>query len=217
MKRKRDVSTDAVSPVIGVMLMIVVTVIIAAVVSAFAGGFAGDQKKTPSVQIDVQLNTVKDSAGEWYSQIRFIHKGGDPIKTRDLRIITWNRYALSCSAGDSQCNDRVAAHPDGFQHVTDGSSYGIPFNAIEFTNSTGSSVSNDGYPCKLVDGTCTIESNRFGNSTWMNGDVLASKDATSSASVIGSGVALYPGRTISVDIVYLPTNTLLFHKDVMSA
>jgi FlaG/FlaF family flagellin (archaellin) len=33
---------DAVSPVVGVMLMLVVTIIIAAVVSGFAGGLAGE-------------------------------------------------------------------------------------------------------------------------------------------------------------------------------
>ena len=35
---------DAVSPVVGVMLMLVVTIIIAAVVSGFAGGLAGGTK-----------------------------------------------------------------------------------------------------------------------------------------------------------------------------
>ena len=40
---------DAVSPVIGVMLMLVVTIVIAAVVAAFAGGIATDTEPTPSV------------------------------------------------------------------------------------------------------------------------------------------------------------------------
>ena len=38
---------DAVSPVVGVMLMLVVTLIIAAVVSAFAGGWSPVPKKAP--------------------------------------------------------------------------------------------------------------------------------------------------------------------------
>jgi flagellin-like protein len=42
---------NAVSPVIGVMLMIVVTVIIAAVVSAFAGGYSDADRKAPTAVI----------------------------------------------------------------------------------------------------------------------------------------------------------------------
>jgi FlaG/FlaF family flagellin (archaellin) len=38
---------DAVSPVVGVMLMLAVTVMIAAVVSAFAGGFSDTGEKVP--------------------------------------------------------------------------------------------------------------------------------------------------------------------------
>ncbi|AGB01959.1 type IV pilin N-terminal domain-containing protein [Methanoregula formicica] len=44
-------SNDAVSPVVGVMLMLVVTIIIAAVVSAFAGGFGGAQQITPHATV----------------------------------------------------------------------------------------------------------------------------------------------------------------------
>lgn len=42
---------DAVSPVIGILLMLVVTIIIAAVVSGFAGGLSGGQEKAPNVAI----------------------------------------------------------------------------------------------------------------------------------------------------------------------
>ena len=39
--KKTEQKDDAVSPVVGVMLMLVVTIIIAAVVAAFAGGLVG--------------------------------------------------------------------------------------------------------------------------------------------------------------------------------
>jgi FlaG/FlaF family flagellin (archaellin) len=171
-------NTDAVSPVIGVMLMIVVTIIIAAVVSAFAGGFADDQKKTPSAQIDVQLKENQDISGAWYSQMVFTHKGGDPIRTRDLRIVTWNQ--------------------SGVKKVTDGS--------LETTD----------YPCKIVNGACDPV-NLFGNMTWVNGDILATLDAGSTAKILGSGTPLYKGKTITVDIVYIPSNELLLHKEVMAS
>ena len=46
---------DAVSPVIGVMLMLVVTIVIAAVVAAFAGGIATDTEPTPSVVLTADV------------------------------------------------------------------------------------------------------------------------------------------------------------------
>jgi len=178
MDANRYANTDAVSPVIGVMLMIVVTIIIAAVVSAFAGGFADAQKKTPSARIDVQLKENQDISGTWYSQVVFTHKGGDPLPTRDLRIVTWNQ--------------------SGVKKVTDGS------------------LESADYPCKLVNGACDPV-NLFGNTTWMNGDILATLDAGSTAKILGSGTPLYKGKTITVDIVYIPSNELLFHKEVMAS
>ena len=46
---------DAVSPVIGVMLMLVVTIVIAAVVAAFAGGLATETEATPIVVLDADV------------------------------------------------------------------------------------------------------------------------------------------------------------------
>jgi len=50
---------DAVSPVIGVMLMLVVTIVIAAVVAAFAGGLATETEATPITVLDVDVHTNK--------------------------------------------------------------------------------------------------------------------------------------------------------------
>ena len=71
-------SEDAVSPVVGIMLMLVVTIIIAAIVSGFAGGLAGDAKKTPQVNIKAE-----------YSQSQGMtihHLGGDTVNTLDTKV-----------------------------------------------------------------------------------------------------------------------------------
>jgi len=47
----KQVKEDAVSPVVGVMLMLVVTIIIAAVVSGFAGGVISGGEKAPNTVI----------------------------------------------------------------------------------------------------------------------------------------------------------------------
>lgn len=75
---------DAVSPVIGVMLMLAVTIIIAAVVSAFVGGASTQFEKTPQASLRVYC----DESGPDFNII-FEHLSGDPIRTEDLKIITW--------------------------------------------------------------------------------------------------------------------------------
>ncbi len=71
---------DAVSPVVGVMLMLVVTIIIAAVVSAFAGGMADSQKATPSMVLEA---TYSQADGMTLS-----HAGGDPVALSDIEFRT---------------------------------------------------------------------------------------------------------------------------------
>ena len=55
MKPER-LSDDAVSPVVGVMLMLVVTIIIAALVSSFAGGLGASTEATPTVAFTVDYD-----------------------------------------------------------------------------------------------------------------------------------------------------------------
>ena len=56
---KKSNKDDAVSPVIGVMLMLVVTIVIAAVVAAFASGLGGDVESAPAAVFDVDLDNSK--------------------------------------------------------------------------------------------------------------------------------------------------------------
>lgn len=89
--RKND---EAVSPVVGVMLMLVVTIIIAAVVSGFAGGLAGTTQKAPSIAANAEIANT----GEWgtsYFDIR-VQSVSDPIPSKDLQIITfWEKTNAS--------------------------------------------------------------------------------------------------------------------------
>jgi FlaG/FlaF family flagellin (archaellin) len=62
---------EAVSPVVGVMLMLVVTLIIAGVVSAFGGGLVSTTSATPQASISSSL-----TFGE---SLKVQHNGGDSI------------------------------------------------------------------------------------------------------------------------------------------
>lgn len=73
-----NINDNAVSPVVGVMLMLVVTILIAAVVSAFAGGMGSANEKSPQATI---RGTYSLSDG-----ITLEHIGGDPISIKDVRL-----------------------------------------------------------------------------------------------------------------------------------
>jgi FlaG/FlaF family flagellin (archaellin) len=70
---------QAVSPVVGVMLMLVVVIIIAAVVSAFAGGSVSGVKKVPQATIGGKFSISNG--------MEISHNGGDPLATNDLVFI----------------------------------------------------------------------------------------------------------------------------------
>jgi archaeal type IV pilus assembly protein PilA len=76
--RKND---EAVSPVIGVILMVAITVILAAVIAAFVFGMAGNITKTKVVAVTVQ----KISSG----QINVMNQGGqDASSLSNVNITT---------------------------------------------------------------------------------------------------------------------------------
>ena len=75
---------DAVSPVIGVMLMLSITIIIAAVLMAFAGGMADTKPATPSVDLSAEF--VK--SGEDIV-LRLSHNGGDALNPKDIRVTAY--------------------------------------------------------------------------------------------------------------------------------
>jgi len=68
---------NAVSPVVGVMLMLVVVIIIAALVSAFSGNLVGSDSKPPQATIQGRFSA---SAGI----LQMFHAGGDTLPTEGL-------------------------------------------------------------------------------------------------------------------------------------
>ncbi|MDD1689964.1 MAG: type IV pilin N-terminal domain-containing protein [Methanoregula sp.] len=70
---------QAVSPIVGVMLMLVVTIIIAALVSAFSGGAVSGTQKAPQATIQA---TYSQTTGMTIS-----HGGGDPIPLATTKVI----------------------------------------------------------------------------------------------------------------------------------
>ena len=94
--RQQDRKEDAVSPVIGVMLMLVITIIIAAVITGFATDLSKDADKSPTVFFDVQYDNGK---------LLMKHKGGDPIRLQDIEMVfeqgggTWSNEVIKMKSG----------------------------------------------------------------------------------------------------------------------
>lgn len=77
---------DAVSPVIGVMLMIVVTIVIAATVSVFSTAFVSDTQAAPEAQIGYVGVLAGESDGLGEIGLVFENKGGDTLLLPDLEL-----------------------------------------------------------------------------------------------------------------------------------
>jgi FlaG/FlaF family flagellin (archaellin) len=77
---------EAVSPVVGVMLMLVVTIIIAAVVSGFAGNLVSGQQKSPTLSMNVKIANTGGYVGSGFSAN--VVSVSEPIKTSNIKIVT---------------------------------------------------------------------------------------------------------------------------------
>ncbi|MBQ2772533.1 MAG: type IV pilin N-terminal domain-containing protein [Methanocorpusculum sp.] len=86
MKQERR-KEDAVSPVIGIMLMLVVTIIIAAVITGFATDLSADTAKTPMALFEVQdVEMVKEGEHVYLNSFGLKHKGGDAVPLKYLQL-----------------------------------------------------------------------------------------------------------------------------------
>ena len=84
MKQQRK--EDAVSPVIGVMLMLVVTVVIAAVITGFAMDLSKDTDSSPMALFELDYIDVKNSDEANVKSFGIKHKGGDAVPLKDIEI-----------------------------------------------------------------------------------------------------------------------------------
>jgi flagellin-like protein len=98
---------DAVSPVIGVILMVAITVILAAVIGAFVLGIGGSQETVPSASFSFDESATSGSScdltdGSSTTEVGVTHDGGAEIDgsnnlylSADGKESTWD----SCGSG----------------------------------------------------------------------------------------------------------------------
>jgi flagellin-like protein len=83
---------DAVSPVIGVILMVAITVILAAVIGTFVLGLGGNVESTPQAQF------THDQVNKSY--ITFTHDGGDSIPSDTVSFTVSGSTSVNSPPGD---------------------------------------------------------------------------------------------------------------------
>ena len=94
-------SDDAVSPVLGVMLMVVITVVIGAVIAAFATGMVADTEPTPNAVLKVEIlsnSLALEADGKIYAgpDFQITHISGDAVDTGDIEIqLSWTHDGCS--------------------------------------------------------------------------------------------------------------------------
>ncbi|MBP2133137.1 FlaG/FlaF family flagellin (archaellin) [Methanomicrobium sp. W14] len=205
---------DAVSPVVGVMLMLVVTIIIAAVVSGFAGGIVSTSQAAPSVSLDVSVSAGSSGASKY---VVIENLGGDSLNTKDLRIIS------SFTCPDAVMKTSVSNAGKVVKHTIDGT-----LDPVE---------AND-----LVTDTAIVPDYPWTPQTTNNDDIVSTRtaDRTFGTAVLSPGSSVQFDRSYflgfptdgnnyiseyglagnenaHVTIIHIPSGETIYDKDVVIA
>jgi flagellin-like protein len=107
---------DAVSPVIGVILMVAITVILAAVIGAFVLDIGGSQEKVPqaSWSFSQSQDAASSSTGTGDGKIDITHDGGDSISASNLDIQVGSGLSVDTSfSGDVSAGSTAVVDVEG--------------------------------------------------------------------------------------------------------
>jgi flagellin-like protein len=149
--RKFSKDEDAVSPVIGVILMVAITVILAAVIATSVFNMSDNLGESPpTVSI-----TAKNNAADSTLDIIIDHNGGDPLKGSEWKISvakegTNPKYVTSTASDDFEVGGRIIMEGD---ETIAGNSYNFTGAGTSwtYTDSAGDNlVENTKYNIKMV-------------------------------------------------------------------
>ncbi len=150
MKANRKFSKDeeAVSPVIGVILMVAITVILAAVIAAFVFGMGGSLKEAPPT---VSITASNNAANTNYD-IKIVHSGGEMLKGTEWKISVVPEgvtplYVFSEATDDFKVGSQIVwageVVADNTPHNFAGASWTYADNSTDF-------ISGNKYDIKIV-------------------------------------------------------------------
>ena len=239
-KKKSD---DAISPVIGVMLMLVVTVVIAAAVTIFATGVVGDTEPAPVAVLDVEIfSTVFGLTGLYGPDLWITHVSGEPVDTKDIELrFSWTHKTtqggkeVECTHYSSYSADGMKKkHPSG---VSDGGSvarnqalyvktkggegsYGLDnyFGSVILTPGLKLFANSDFLAEDWSGGVAKNTGSRFMDAIFDNYRLTATVGSSGSpAKPTTGGIMehLQPGTAVDVMIIHLPSNKAIYDNTVI--
>ena len=132
---------QAVSPVIGVILMVAITVILAAVIGTFVLGL-GDQVQstTPNAQFQIDYDAGGDDFSDEDDAVEVSHSGGDPVERSQISILVGGETAYDGSSGGLQSPFDDGAANDGFDTTI---SAGQKTTVTDSSTAGGNSIASD--------------------------------------------------------------------------
>jgi FlaG/FlaF family flagellin (archaellin) len=208
MKKHRRIEREhAVSPVVGVMLMLVVTIIIAAVVSAFAGGLTTGKEKAPQVSLETHIQLHGGMMGG--TQMTIKHLGGDPINTRNVKLVTsW----VNASSGTYHVQSTVAPTYNTTNAAFDVSSLNTDSWGVQYNE-----------PYLVVPGVVPGGDNTlwFGNYIMRAGDVIKAdmnmdtSNTLTDKQIIKDVNSLTGNEIVNVKLIDLISGSAIYDKDVI--
>ena len=209
-------SDDAISPVIGVMLMLVITVVIAAVITMFATGVVADTEPAPTAVLDVKIYDYYQSIpGTGGPDFHITEISGDALDTSNLEIrLSWTHDGKSYFSTYSA--DSFAAK----YHGGIDSALGKREQPM-YVKATGGKGPNglDNYfgdvflkPGLTLTATADClpsgsnEKSKFMDIIFNNGEIIST----------GKGImdALPEGTAVNVMILHVPSNKAIYDKEV---
>ena len=210
--RKPERPEDAVSPVVGVMLLLVVTVIIAAVVATFASGLVSTQQAAPTVAADVEILSLDSyatygAAGKFEMKIVAV---SDDVPTKDLKLVT--KYVVNNKAYGNVTYGKV----NNTKYTTTTRTYEYASPIGFGPGVQGSAVTSGQYDTNQQFGYYSLTEGTYMQNTGLDTAGSPSDTGTDALDAIlgEEWTHLKPGDTVDVTLIHVPTNGVLFSKTV---
>ena len=218
-------SDDAISPVIGVMLMLVITVVIAAVITTFATGIVTDTEPAPTAVLDVKIKSnvqvLQDEVhgGLTGPDFWITHVSGDSIDTRDIEIRTsWtdqygNYHQSTYSAAEfKEKHTAVKGRNQPMYAKVKGSFSNTEYGSKSLNYYFGDAILTPGIKLTATADYLTLDANNM-RSPFMD-VIFDSSGKYLDDNKLGIMKYLPKGTAVNVMILHVPSNKAIYDKEV---
>jgi len=232
--KEQHITEDAVSPVIGVMLMLVVTIIIAAVVSTFAGGMMKSEQTAPQASFECVISNDGTWGGSSFDLTCLAVSEGIP--TKDLKLVTSWKASDGTTGGETITGpstepnthyDVFSGAPNTTYHSPLGFGPGVRnwvasgnYNASQdfgnYTIMAGTAMHNSAYGWSEATGGYGVTPDTRYQYTNGSRHNLANGDVDGITAILGENWHhLQPGNVVAVKLVHIPSGKVIFEKNVV--